>query len=156
RCGRVPVVGGLVRFGSRPADVFLRDEVRGAERHLVVWVDRWKQLPDQGQRSNATASISARAARVPGHYERGAAAREVSRIRGVFRDLPPSDEADAIWMGEWGEAFPVRSPAQVGVGIQRPLGGAFESRRPAMREQSAKDGLDGLFLIRQRRLPLVI
>ena len=82
---RVPQFGGVDRLGSRPADVLLRDEVRGPQRHGVVRVHRRKELADQRQRSDLAAPVASRPARVPGDHERRTAATRSSRNTACLR-----------------------------------------------------------------------
>src|ERR1700716_4078107 len=49
------------------------------------------------------------------------------------------------------EAFSIRPPAEIGAGVERPLGRSFETGRPAVREKSTEDALDRHVLNRQRR-----
>ena len=149
--GRVPQFGRIDRFRSRSADVLLRDEIRGSQRHGVVRIGGWKELADERHRADLTAAQASRAARVPRDDERRAAASEVPGVRIVLGDLPSSDETDTVWMQQPLEAFPIRSPTKVGAGIDGPLGCALETRRPANREQSTEDALDRHVLDRQRR-----
>src|SRR5947209_18276064 len=54
-------------------------------------------------------------------------------------------------MKEAREAFAIRSPPEIGTGVERSGGRALETRRPAEREQPTEDGLDRHVLNRQRR-----
>ena len=111
---RVPQFGGVDRLASRPADVLLRDEVRGSERHRR----------DPGRRSETACrpapaigrcrAGSSRSARVASDHERRPPASQVAGVGCVFGDLPAPDEADARWMKKTREALAIRPPAQVG------------------------------------------
>src|SRR5262245_65933760 len=57
-------------------------------------------------------------------------------------------------MEEPGEAFSIRTPAEVGGRVERSCGRVLEARRPANGDQSAEHASDRLFLIGQRRFAL--
>ena len=149
--GCVPKFSHVDRVAPRAADVLLRDEVRGSERRGVIRIRCRKELADERQRSDPAAKRTSPATRVAGHDERRSAAREVTRVRRVFSDLPAPDEADAVGMKQTREAFAIRSPAKVGAGVERPRGGTFKVGSPATLEQPAEDASDRLVLDWQRR-----
>src|SRR6202023_3996105 len=118
-------------LGELAADVLLGEEVGGAQRLGMVRIDGREQLADQRQGPGVAAPGLGAAGGITAHGESLAALAEVSRILGVLRDLPATGKTDAVRMEQAPVSLPIRSPAQVGVGIDRALGGLEERRRTA-------------------------
>src|SRR6185295_3369616 len=148
--GGVAKLGVVDEVGPLSAEVLLDDEGGRGQRLGVLRVQGRKKLADQRQRPHLPAPDRRAARGVAADNQASAVFAEVTSVGAFFRDLPAPCQTYAVGVQQAAKSLAIRSPAQIGVGVDSPLGGLPEVVARTEQE-AAEHARQGDLVLGQRR-----